>query len=129
VRLSTALAPLALLIYIAAMTAYIYAFVHRPDADYAQEVTLTSVAILASVALLHVALGFVIGPLAILAPLLPIVIAIPAGDYPGGWPEGPVWLGMLLNEVFFGVPLLALGIAIRAMADRRMQPRGTPQSS
>jgi hypothetical protein len=111
------------------MTAYIYAFVHRPDADYAQEVGADEVAILASVALLHVALGFVLGLLAILAPLLPIVIAIRAGDYPGGWPEGPVWLGMLLNEIFIGVPLIALGIAIRAIADRRMQPRGTPQST
>jgi hypothetical protein len=121
---------LVVLVYVAAMTAYIYSFAHVPEPDYASEVGAAEAAVLASVALLHVALGFVISwPLAILAPLLPVVIAIPAGDYPGGWPEGPVWLGMLLNEVFLGVPLVALGIAIRAMADRRIRPRGTPQST
>jgi hypothetical protein len=129
VRLPSALGPLALLVYVAAMTAYIYAFVHRAEPDYASEVGAAEAAILAGVALLHVAFGFVIGPLAILAALLPVVIAIPAGDYPGEWPEGPVWLGMLLNEVFFGLPLVALGIALRAIANRRMQPRGTPQST
>jgi hypothetical protein len=130
VRLPSALAPLVLLVYVAAMTAYIYAFVHRPEPDYASEVGAAEAVILAGVALLHVALGFVIfWPLAILAPLLPVVVAIPAGDYPGAWPEGPVWLGVLLNEIFFGVPLIAVGIAIRAIADRRMRPRGTPQST
>ena len=129
-RLPSALAPLVLLVYVATMTAYIYAFVHRPEPDYASEVGAAEAAVLAGVVLVHVALGFVISwPLAILAPLLPVVIAIPAGDYPGGWPEGPLWLGILLNEVFLGVPLVALGIAIRAMADRRMRPRGTPQST
>jgi hypothetical protein len=125
VRLPSALAPLAWLVYVVAMTAYIYAFVHRPEPDQAHEVGAAELAIIASVALLHVALGFVIGPLAILAPLLPIVIAIPAGDYPGGWPEGPVWSGILLQEMFIGLPLIALGIGIRAIADRRMQPRDT----
>jgi hypothetical protein len=130
VRLPSALAPLVLLGYVAAMTAYIYAFVHVPEPDYASEVGAAEAVMLAGVALLHVALGFVIfWPLAILAPLLPVVIAIPAGDYPGGWPEGPVWLGVLLNEVFFGVPLIALGFAIRALADRRMQARSTPRST
>jgi hypothetical protein len=126
VRLPSAVAPLLLLVYVAVMTTYIYAFVHRPEPDYASEVGAGEAVVIASVVLLHVALGFVISwPLAILAPLLPVVIAIPAGDYPGAWPEGPVWLGMLLNEVFFGVPLVALGIAIRAIADRRMRPRDT----
>ena len=119
-----------LLVFVAAMTAYIYAFVHVPEPDYASEVGAAEAATLAGVALLHVALGFVIfWPLAILAALLPVVIVIPAGDYPGGWPEGPVWLGVLLNELFFGVPLVALGIALRVLADRRMQARGTPQST
>jgi hypothetical protein len=114
---------LVLLVYVVAMTAYIYAFVHQPEPDYAREVGAAEAATLASLALLHVALGFVIGPLAILLALfLPIVIAIPAGDHPGGWPEGPVWLEMFLNGVFFGLPLVALGIAIRAIADRRIQP-------
>lgn len=130
VRLPSAVAPLVLLLYVAAMTAYIYAFVHVPEPDYASEVGAAEAAVLANVALLHVAVGFVIfWPLAILAPLLPVVIAIPAGDYPGGWPEGPVWLGVLLNEIFFGVPLLALGIAIRAIVDRAWNRAGTPRSA
>lgn len=125
VRLPSALAPLVLLVYVTAMTAYIYAFVHQPEPDYAREVSAAEAAILASLVLLHVALGFVLGPRAMLALLLPVVIAIPAGDHPGGWPEGPVWLEILLNEVFFGLPLVALGIALRAIADRRMLPRDT----
>jgi hypothetical protein len=130
VRLPSALAPLVLLVYAAAMTAYIYAFVHVPEPDYASEVGAAEAAILAVVVLLHVAVGFVlVWPLAILAPLLPVAIAIPAGDYPGGWPEGPVWLGVLLNEIFFGVPLVALGIAFRALADRRIGARATPRST
>ena len=124
-RLPSALAPLVWLVYVAAMTAYIYAVVHRPEPDYVREVSAAEAVILASLALLHVALGFVSGPRAILALLLPIVIAIPAGDHPGGWPEGPVWLEMFVNGVFFGLPLVALGIAIRAIAGRRMQPRDT----
>jgi hypothetical protein len=130
VRLPSALAPLVVLVYVAAMTAYIYAFVHVPEPDYASEVGAAEAAVLASVALLHVAVGFVIfWPFAILAPLLPVVIAISAGDYPGGWPEGPVWLGVLLNELFFGLPLIALGIAIRALVDRRTEARATPRST
>lgn len=125
VRLPSVLAPLVLLVYVAAMTTYIYAFVHQPEPDYVREVAAAEAAILVGLALLHVALGFVIGPRAILALLLPIAIAIPAGDHPGGWPEGPVWLEVLLNEVFFGLPLLAFGIAIRAIADRRVLPRDT----
>jgi hypothetical protein len=60
VRLPSAVTVLALLVYAAAMTAYIYGFVHRPDADYAQEVGADEAVIFASVALLHVVLGFVI---------------------------------------------------------------------
>jgi hypothetical protein len=130
VRLPSTVAPLVLLVYVAAMTAYIYEFVHVPEPDRASEVGAAEAAVLASVALLHVAVGFVIfWPFAILAPLLPIVIAIPAGDHPGGWPEGQVWEQMLLNEVFFGLPLVALGIAMRAIADRAWSRAGTPRST
>lgn len=128
-KLPSALAPLAVVVYVAAMTAYIYAFVHRPDADFASEIGPDEVAVFASVALLHVALGFVVGPRALAVPLIPVVIAIPAGDYPGGWPEGPVWLGVLGNELFLGIPLVALGIALRAIADRRIQLRSAPPSA
>jgi hypothetical protein len=130
VRLPSAVAPLVLLVYVAAMTSYIYVYVHRPEPDYAREVGAAEGVLLAIIVLLHVALGFVIfWPFAILAALLPTVIAIPAGDHPGGWPEGPVWLEMFGNWVFFGLPLVALGIAIRAIADRRMQSRATPRST
>jgi hypothetical protein len=129
VRLPSARSAVTLLVYAAAMTAYIYGFLHRPDADYAQEVGADELGIFAGVALLHVALGFVLGRRAILALLVPIVIAIPAGDYPGGWPETPVWVDVLIGEGLIGVPLVVLGVAIRAIADRRKQPRGTPRST
>ena len=129
-RLPSAVAPLVLLVYVATMTVWIYAFVHQPEPDRASEVGAAEAAVLASAVLLHVAVGFVIfWPFAILVPLLPVVIAIPAGDYPGGWPEGPVWLGILLNEAFFGVPLVALGIAMKALADRAWSRAGTPRST
>jgi hypothetical protein len=126
-KLPSALPAFTLLAYTAAMTAYIYGFVHRPDADYAQENGADEAVIFASVALLHVALGFIIGRRAIVAPLLPVVIAIPAGDFPGGWPDVPVWADVLYGEMLVGVPLVALGVAIRAIAERRKQPRGTPR--
>jgi hypothetical protein len=54
----------ALLIYAGAMVAYIYGFEHRPDADYAREIGPDEVLVLASVAMLHLALGAVVGRLA-----------------------------------------------------------------
>ena len=125
VRLPSALAPLAWVVYLAAMTAYIYAFLDRPDANQVREQGADEALIYAGIALLHVVLGLVVGRRALIAPILPIVIAVPAGGYPGRWPEGPVWLEVLFHELFIGLPLVALGVAIRALADRRMLPRDT----
>ena len=122
---------LALLVYAASMTAYIYGFEDRPDADYAREYGADEYAVLSSVALLHVALGALVRRWQVLfAPLLvPFLIALPAGDYPGGWPEGPVSVAILLQELFYGLPLVALGVVARWIFDRRMQARRRIQST
>jgi hypothetical protein len=125
VKLPSALTAFTLLVYAAAMTAYIYGVEHRPDADYAREEGADELVIFAIVALLHIALGVVVGRRALIAPLLPVLIAIPAGDYPGGWPDIPVWAAVFYGELFFGLPLVALGVAIRWIADRRKQPSST----
>ena len=117
------------LVYVAATAAYIYVFMYRPDPDYLTGIRPSEAAVLAGVGLIHVALGFVSRLLAFLAPLLPVVIAIPAGDYFAEWPEGPVWVVVLLEEILLGVPLIALGVAMRALADRRMRARATPRAT
>jgi hypothetical protein len=117
----------ALVVYTAAMTAYVFGFEHRPDADYAREIGVDELAIFVSASLLHVGLGAVLGWRALFVVFLPVVIAIPAGEYPGRWPEGPVWAGMFYSAAFLGAPLAALGVGISAIADRRVR-RGTPQS-
>ena len=109
-RLPSALAPLAWVFYVAAMTAYIYGFLHRPDANQVREQGADEALIYVGIALLHVVLGFVVGRRALFAPILPIVIAFPAGGHPGGWPESPVWLVVLVHELFVGLPLVALGV-------------------
>jgi len=114
---------LALLLYAAAMAAYVYGFEHRPDADRAREVGVDEVAVLASVALLHLALGAVVARwLVLLAPVVPVLIALPAGDYPGGWPDQPVAAAILLQEALFGLPLTALGVLVSQLLGRRPAP-------
>ncbi len=110
----------ALLAYAAAMTAYVYGFEHRPDADRTREIGVDEVAVFSSVALLHLALGAVVARwLVLLAPSLPVLIALPAGDYPGGWPENPVAASIFLQEAVYGLPLVALGVLARWLLDHR----------
>jgi hypothetical protein len=71
VKLPSALTAFTLLVYAAAMTAYIYGVEHRPDADYAREEGADELVIFAIVALLHIALGVVVGRRALIAPPLP----------------------------------------------------------
>ncbi len=117
----------ALLIYAGAMIGYIYGFEHRPDADYAREIGPDEVLVLAAIAMLHLALGAVVGrwPV-VLAPALSVLLAIPAGDYPGGWPETSVAAAVTYQTLFFGVPLVVLGVVLRsvlvAASARRAQP-------
>ena len=120
VKLPSALTVFTLLVYAAAMTAYIYGYEHRPDADYAWEVSADDVFILAAAGLIHVALGFVFGTWwALAAVLLPVALAMPAGDYPGGWPDTPVAATMLFQELAFGLPLVAGGVVSRRLLARR----------
>ncbi len=123
---------LALLVYVAAMTAFIYGFEHRADADRAEEIGADEVVIISSVALLHVALGAVVGQVWVVAValFLPALIAVPAGGYPGGWPEGSVASSMLVQEMVYGVPLVVLGLAGRWLFERQRRAgarRKTPR--
>lgn len=111
---------LAVAVYVVAMTAYVYGFEHRADADQARQVGIDEALVIASTALLHVALGVVVGRWPVLLlPLVPVVIAIPAGDYPGAWPEGSVALNMYMQEMLYGMPLVALGVVARRLVERR----------
>ena len=101
-----------LTLFAVGMTIYIYGYEHRADADYAREEGVGEALVLACAAVLHVFLGAVLRLRAIPALVLPIVVAIPAGDYPGGWPEVPVAYAMLIQEMFFGIPLVLLGSII-----------------
>ena len=98
--------------FLIGLTLFIYGYEHRADADYAREEGLEEAFVLASAALLHIALGAALRFKAVPALLLPVFIAIPAGSYPGGWPEVPVAMAMFFQELFFGLPLVVLGMAI-----------------
>jgi hypothetical protein len=114
----------ALLIYVVAMTAYVYGFEHRSDADFAREYGAGAWAVLISVALSHVAFAAVVGRWwVLLAPTLPVLIAIPAGGYPGGWPEGSVAESIAFQELVYGIPLMLLGLIGRRGIDRLVAAR------
>jgi hypothetical protein len=119
-----------LLAYVAVMTAYVYAFEHRSDADFAREYGADEWAVLSSVALLHFALGAAVGRWWILlAPVLPVLIAIPAGGYPGGWPEGSVAESILFQELVYGISLVLLGVIARRGIDRLRRANRTKNRS
>jgi hypothetical protein len=103
---------LVLAVFAVGMTLYVYGYEHRADADYAREEGLDETFVLASATLLHVVLGAALRFKAVPALLLPIIVAIPAGNYPGGWPEVPVAMAMFFQEMFYGLPLVLLGIVI-----------------
>ena len=112
-----------LALFVAGMTLYVYGYEHRGDADYAREERLGEVLVLAAAAALHIALGAVLRLWAIPALLLPVVIAIPAGSYPGGWPEMPVAGVLFFQEMTFGLLLVFLGIGIGIGYDRVVRRR------
>jgi hypothetical protein len=107
-----------LTLFAVGMTIYIYGYEHRADADYAREEGVEEAFVLACAAVLHVVLGAVLRLKAIPALVLPVVLAIPAGDYPGGWPEVPVAYALFVQELFFGIPLVLLGFTIAWAYDR-----------
>jgi hypothetical protein len=76
-----------------------------------------------SVGAVHVALGYATARRwALLLPLFPVLIAVPLG-YPSA-NEGeplPIWLG-LLYFVPFGVALVAIGVGLRRLMERRHSP-------
>ncbi len=109
-----------LVIYAGALSAFVYAFEHREDADRARQTGPDELLVRGSVAALHLLLGFAIGQWrAVLAALFPFLVAIPAGEYPGRWPEGYVAETILLQELVFGGPLILIGVGIRRLLGRR----------
>ena len=111
-RLTRNVALLTITLFIVGMTLFVYGFEHRADADRARETGADEAVVLMCVALLHVALGAVLRWKALPALLLPGVIALPAGGYPGRWPEGSVAQTMFTSELVYGVLLVAFGGAI-----------------
>jgi hypothetical protein len=76
--------------------------------------------IIVAVVVLHFAVGILIGRLWALAlPLGAVLVAVPAGDFPGGYPEVPVWIWLAFTLFWAGVPALLAGMAVRAAARRR----------
>jgi hypothetical protein len=51
------------------------------------------------------------------------------GDYPGGWPELPVAAAVALQMLTFGVALVALGVVLRSVLDRRKRTSGRALSA
>src|ERR687897_48862 len=77
-------------------------------------------AFLVSLVLVHIGLGFAVGrPWVLLLPLLSVVMALPLGHPSANKGEPlPIWLGLL----FFvppGSAIVAVGIGLRRLYDRR----------
>jgi hypothetical protein len=113
--------------YCLLMTVYVYAWVHQPEPDYSKEPeNAVDVLVPIGALVLHLVTGFAIGRWWALAlALFPVVVAIPAGDYPGGWPELPVAFTMASEELMFGLPALAIGVAARRLLARRKGSRAS----
>ncbi|HET7856979.1 MAG TPA: hypothetical protein VFL41_11035 [Gaiellaceae bacterium] len=111
------------------MTIYVYAWVHQPEPDYSNEPeNAIDVIVPTAVLVLHLATGFAIGRWwALVLALFPVVVAIPAGDYPGGWPELPVAFTMISEEVV-GLLALAGGVLARRLLEHRRERHAGTQS-
>jgi hypothetical protein len=117
-------------LYVVLATVYVYAWEHQPEPDYSHEPeNAVDLIVPISFLALHFATGLAVGRLWVLAlALVPFLVAIPAGEYPGGWPEVPVWLVMLTQGFAFFLPCLAAGLVVRLLFERRRQKRGrSPQ--
>jgi hypothetical protein len=116
--------PLAVGTYCVLMTVYVYAWEHQPEPDYSHEPeNAIEVLVPLGALALHLVTGFAVGRWWALAlALVHGIVAIPAGDYPGGWPELPVAFAMFGQGLWFGLPALAVGVAVRRLVGRRRQP-------
>lgn len=110
----------AALAYLACMAVFAYAVAER-QVGYGNDAA--NAAILAGVALLHLAAGLAVGRWwAVLLPAASVVIALPAGypDANQGEPL-PIWLGLALTAPVACV-LIAAGVATWNLARRRARP-------
>ena len=76
--------------------------------------------VLAFVALAHFAFGFAVREwVALLLPIAVVLLAIPAGYPVSEFSEpAPLWIGQIF-WVQVEIPLIALGLGLRALAERR----------
>jgi len=115
-RAATATAALA---YLAIVTAWVYGGVER-QRDALEWSWLQGWRPLLAVVFLHAALGLAVGrPWALALPLGAVLIAVPAADFPGGYPEVPVWVWLGFTLAWAGVPALLGGIVLGAAVRRR----------
>jgi hypothetical protein len=110
--------------FVAGALVYVYGYENRHvEEDYASELTATTGLALLAWTLLQVLAAFVIAkPHAVFLPVAAVLLAIPAGEYPGGWPEYPVALGVFYFELL-ATPLVVLG-AVAGARRRRGRARG-----
>lgn len=121
---------LAAAVYAVLVTVYVYAWEHQPEPDASHEPeNAVEVIVPVSLLALHVVTGFAVGrPWVLALAFVPALVALPAGEYPGGWPEVPVFLVMLTQGFIFFLPCLAAGLVVRLLFERRRQRRGrSPQ--
>ncbi len=77
----------------------------------------------AILALVHLCAGFLLGRYrGLLLPVAAVLLAIPAGTAPDGYPELPIWGVVALQAAFGGVPLLLAGLLARKLVSRRARP-------
>ena len=76
----------------------------------------------AVLAAFHIATGIVIGRWRALAlPVAAVVLAVPAGYAPDGYPELPIWVVLAVQAAYGGLWLLAAGVLARKVANALMR--------
>jgi hypothetical protein len=83
---------------------------------------------IAFLGLAHAACGYLLGRWwVVLLPAVPIVLAIPAGDFPTSRPEYPIWFGFAMLAplllVLAAVGILARKYVLRAGGDAQAPAR------
>ena len=106
--------------YAALMAAWVYGVLNTDRTDVSSPDRFWESPLwLVPLAAIHVALGLALGRWWAPAVLvLPVVLAIPAGYEPDGYPELPISLYLALQLAMFGTPLVLAGVLARALAAR-----------
>ena len=111
--------PVGAVVYLVVMTLWIYGVLNRSTADWTDWFVLV-------VAVLQILVGFAVGRWwAILLPLLVVAISVPAG-FPPITPDNaepfPIFFGVAFGTLV-AVPLIAVGLAARVVAERYGEAR------